>query len=132
MKYLSKQYAIALHQAIFESVPEEQDKILDNFVTLLKQNGDLDKVKEIEEEFHNYERQIRGIKTVQVSTAKALSEAEERNIIKELNEFVGSQVELKKKVDEGLIGGVVIKIGDTLIDGSVKKTLKELKDELTK
>lgn len=132
MKYSPKQYATALHQAIFESEPADQDKILDNFVNVLRLSGDVGRIEEIEKEFYNYEREIRGIKEAQVTSSRALSQTEEKNIIEELNAMIGGRVELKKKVDEGLVGGVVIKVGDTLIDGSVKKTLKDLKEELQK
>ncbi len=130
MRYSAKQYAIALYQAIFETDAKDQEKILTNFVSVLKQNGDLGCVNEIEQEFYGYEREAKGIKIAQVVSARELTLDEERNIIKKLNEFVGSKVELKKKVDEGLVGGVVIKIGDERIDGSVKGTLEHLKSKL--
>ncbi len=132
MKYTSKQYAQALHRAVSESAPAAQDKILDNFVAVLKENGDFSRVDEIQEEFLNYEREARGIKLAEVTTAHTLSGGEEKKIVEDLNKYVRGQVELKKKVDEGLVGGVVIRIGDELIDGSVKKTLRDLKNELIK
>lgn len=132
MRYTAKQYAQALHQAIFESAEADQEKILDNFVAVLKENRDLSRIPEIEQEFFNYEREIRGTKVAEVTSAKGLSKSEETQIIKSLNEYLGVQVELKKKVDEGLVGGVVIKIGDELIDGSVRKNLNNLKEKLIK
>lgn len=105
---------------------------MDNFVSVLKENGDLGKIDEIEREFFNYEREAKGIKVAKVTTAKELSGAEEQWIIKELNDYVGGRVELKKRVDQGLVGGVVIRLGDELIDGSVKKNLKDLKEQLSK
>lgn len=127
-----KQYAVALHQAIFESAPTDQDKILDNFVGILKENGDLSKLDEIEQDFFAYEQQVKHIQVANVISARELTKEEEAKIIKELNEYVGTKVELKKQVDEGLVGGVVIKIGDELIDGSLRRSLKDLKERLTK
>jgi len=132
MRYAPRQYAAALRQAILESSPAAQEKVLDNFAAVLKENGDLTKIDEIETEFLNYEKEAKGIKIADVSTARELSGEQEQQIIKELNEYVGGQVELRKKIDEGLIGGVVIRMGDELIDGSVKKNLKDLKESLTK
>ena len=129
--YTAKQYAAALHQAITESSPKDQDKILDNFVTMLKANGDLGMLDEIETEFWKEDRQGRGVKLAEITTAKPLDREQEAKIINDLNKHVGGQVELKKKVDEGLIGGIVVKIGDEMIDGSVKKVLQELKGKLT-
>lgn len=87
---------------------------------------------EIEGEYYNFEKASKGIKTASVTTAHKLSGSEEQKIIKELNEFIGGKVELKKQVNEGLMGGVIIRIEDQLIDGSVKKQLEELKNELKK
>jgi F-type H+-transporting ATPase subunit delta len=51
--------------------------------------------------------------------------------ISELNALVGKNLELKKKIDESLIGGVTIKVDDTLIDASVKSQLDKLKNTLS-
>ena len=129
-KYTPKQYAEALHLAIHESNPKNQEKILDNFVVVLKSNGDLGLIDDIEDEFLNLYRAQKGIKQAEITTAKPLGRDEEAKLIKDLNEYVGGRVELKKKVDEGLIGGIVVKIGDEVLDGSVKNTLQELKNRL--
>ena len=126
MEFSAKQYAQALHEAVSETKPQEQEKILDNFAQILKHNGDLSKIDEIEKEFLS----LRGIRQVQITSTRAFSEAEEKRIISELNEYVGAKVELRKKVDEGLLGGVVIKVDDELIDGSVRMSLKDLKNKL--
>jgi len=52
-------------------------------------------------------------------------------ILQELNKLVKGHYELKKKIDEQLIGGVVIRIDDQMIDASIKNELEELKEELT-
>ncbi|MDP3740877.1 MAG: ATP synthase F1 subunit delta [bacterium] len=131
MRFTAKQYALALHSAVSEAKPSDQDRILDNFVKLLKENRDLEMIDEIEKEFLDYDRSVHGVKIAQVSTARELSEAEESRIVDELNEHVAAKVELKKKIDKGLIGGVLIKIDDELIDGTVKGNLRDLKNILT-
>ncbi|OGH68660.1 MAG: ATP synthase F1 subunit delta [Candidatus Magasanikbacteria bacterium RIFCSPHIGHO2_01_FULL_47_8] len=130
INYTPKQYAQALHLAISESNPKDQERILDNFVQVLKSNGHLGLLDEIEKEFLRHDREQRGVKQAEITTAKPLSRDEEAKLIHNLNEYVGGKVELKKKVDEGLIGGIMVKIGDELIDGSVKKSLQELKNKL--
>ncbi|KKW23321.1 MAG: ATP synthase subunit delta [Parcubacteria group bacterium GW2011_GWA2_51_12] len=130
MRYTPRQYAAALHQAISGSSPADQDKVLDNFVKILKENGDLKSFEDIEKEFHAYEQESRGITTAQVTTASPLSAEQEKKLVAELNDYVSGKVELRKKVDEGLIGGVVIKIGDELLDASLSTNLDNLKKKL--
>jgi len=54
------------------------------------------------------------------------------NIAKRLTTIIGKPVVLKLKVDPDLIGGIVIKIGDKLIDGSIRSKLDTLKREIGK
>lgn len=132
MTFTPKQYAAALHQAVFESKPSDQEKILENFAMILKENGDLGFFPEIESEFYKYEREAKGIRLAEVTAARELSKTEEQRVIEELNEYVGGKVELKKQIDEGLLGGIVVRLDDELIDGSVKKKLQDLKNTLIK
>jgi F-type H+-transporting ATPase subunit delta len=53
-----------------------------------------------------------------------------KGLIDDLNRIVGSKTEIKQKIDRNLIGGVVLKVDDTLIDGSIKRQLENLKDTL--
>src|SRR3989338_1944284 len=130
MSYTAKQYAAALFQAIHDAGPKDQEKILNNFLEVLQEHNQLVLAPEIEAEFLNYDRESRGVKLAEVASAKPLSREQESQVVKKLNDYVGSDVELKKKLDEGLIGGVVIRVGDEIIDGSVKRTLQELKAKL--
>ena len=124
MKFSSKQYAQALYEAL--QATKDYDKVVDNFVKILAQNGDLSKHAEIEREFKLLEMKEKGIKEVDVTFAK------EHNpkILDQLNSVVGSKMEFKTKIDEGILGGVVIRVDDTLIDASLETQLKNLNSEL--
>jgi F-type H+-transporting ATPase subunit delta len=128
MKITSKQYAEALFDAVSETAPHDHDKVLDNFVKILSQNGDLGKYEEIDTEFRKLKLESQGIKEAEVTVAR---EAEVNNtIIAELNKVVSGKLELKKKIDESIIGGVIVRVDDTLIDASVKNQLNNLNSEL--
>ncbi len=115
-----------------ESVgPKDQDKVLDNFAKILAENNDLRMYETIAEEFHRLELQKKGIKPVEVTTAHPLNQHNEKEIVDELNKLVSGKVEIKKKVDESLIGGVIIQMEDQIIDASVKNHLEQLKKNLT-
>jgi F-type H+-transporting ATPase subunit delta len=138
MKLTSQQYAEALYDAISETAPHDHDKVLDNFVKVLAQNGDLGKYEEIEAEFRKLKLESQGIKEVEITIAR---EAEmNRVILDELNAVVRSHVgdglkpspttEIKTRVDESIIGGVVVRVDDTLIDAGVKNQLNNLNQAL--
>jgi F-type H+-transporting ATPase subunit delta len=130
MKFSPKQYAEALYDSISKVKPSDQDKVLDNFVSVLAANGDLKLYDNIAEEFHKLELKEKGVTQATVTSAKGLNADNEKRIIKELNDLVKGKVELKKKIDENVIGGVVIQLEDTLIDASVKRSLQDLKNNL--
>lgn len=130
MKITSQQYATALFDAISETAPHDHDKVLDNFVRILAQNGDLGKYDDIETEFRKLKLSSQGIQEAEVTVAK---EAEiNQTIIHQLNQVVGGKLEIKKKIDENIIGGVVVRVDDTLIDASVKNQLNNLNQDLKK
>ena len=127
-KITPTQYATALFDAVSETNPKDHDKVLDNFVKVLAQNGDLGKCEEIEKEFHKLKSLSQGIKEAEVTVAK---ESEiNSSLIHTLNEIIGNKVEIKKQINESIIGGVVVRVDDTLIDASVKTQLNNLNREL--
>ena len=130
MKFSAKQYATALFDALAGTATKDHDKVLDNFVNVLAIHNDLKLFDNIAEEFHKMELEAKGQKSVDVTSAKPLDRESEKQLVKELNELLNTKVELKKKVDAGLVGGVVIQMEDTVIDASVKRTLENLKGKL--
>jgi F-type H+-transporting ATPase subunit delta len=128
MKITSQQYATALFDAVTETNPKDHDAVLDNFVKILAQNGDLGKFEEIDKEFRKLKLGSEGIKEAEVTTA---TDAEINNkIIEEINKVVGGKIEIKHKIDKDIIGGVVVRVDDTLIDASVRTQLNNLNKSL--
>lgn len=66
----------------------------------------------------------------EVTTASALPQGYFSELERVLSQVTGKQVVLANKVDPTLLGGVVTRIGDQVIDGSIKSRLSELKEEL--
>lgn len=131
MKFTAKNYALALFEALEGVSHKDQDQILDNFVKVLAENNDLRKFEEVSEEFHKLELDKKGIKPVELTSAHPITKENEHEIIKELNKIIKGDIQLKKKVDEGLVGGVVIRFEDQMLDASVKNNLEQLRKDLT-
>jgi F-type H+-transporting ATPase subunit delta len=130
MKLTAHQYAKTLYESLQDTAPKDYDQILDNFVKALALNNDIGLQEEIFQEFEKLEKGAKGIKIAEVTSAKPLEKHAEKQIIEHLNKMVNAEVELKKKIDEKILGGVVIRLDDTLIDASVKKSLEDLKNNL--
>jgi F-type H+-transporting ATPase subunit delta len=72
----------------------------------------------------------RGIEHVEVITALPLDDGDRKKISSRFEEIVGRKVVIDAKVDPSIVGGIKAKIGDTLIDGSVKGKLGALRKSL--
>jgi F-type H+-transporting ATPase subunit delta len=83
------------------------------------------------ERFGELVRRERGISLAEVRTALPL-EAEQRTAIAErLRTLTGDRIEMNEVVDESLIGGLSVRIGDRLYDASVRSRLERLRARLT-
>jgi len=101
-----------------------------NLAFLLVDKGRLRILPEIIEEFDIRLDAHYGIEKVEVVTALPLGDAEKENIRKSMETLLGKKVILNNKVRADIVGGLIIKIGDRLIDGSVITRLKTLEKEL--
>ena len=131
MKFSAKQYATALIDSLEDTNPKDQEKVLDNFVKVLAEHNDLRLFDQIQQEFHKQDLAKKGITQVEVKSAHPLNKENEKAVIQQLNRIVKGKIELKKELDERLIGGVVIRMEDQEIDASVKNQLEQLKGTLS-
>jgi F-type H+-transporting ATPase subunit delta len=81
----------------------------------------------IVEEFQKLNDTQEGIQRAEVVSAVALSDEQRKEIIATVKKLTGKEAQLQEKINEQLIGGYVLKIGDTQIDTSVKKQLSNLR-----
>ena len=101
-----------------------------NLVDLLVSKGSVDSISDVYTSYTELLDQHLGRQRVEVTTAIALDEAEASRITNFVSELVRREVVLTTKVDESILGGLVIQIGDRLLDGSTKARLDGLKNRL--
>ena len=97
-----------------------------NLIKLMAENGRLKALPEVADQFEVYRAEAEGKIDAEVISAFALSDEQEKSIVATLKIKLGREVTLTTSIDESLIGGVVIKAGDTIIDGSMKSQLESL------
>ena len=102
-----------------------------NLLMILAENRRLNILPAIVHETENYMAKQSGTVPVKIATARKLSAADQKKLATDIKNAVGSDVVMQTYVDESLIGGVVIQIESTLIDGSIKTKLDKLERELT-
>jgi F-type H+-transporting ATPase subunit delta len=70
--------------------------------------------------------------TVELTTARDLSDDEASSIVAQIEKAAGRKVEATRSVDPGLVGGIVLQAGSYRVDASVRGRLERLRQELVK
>lgn len=89
--------------------------------------GRASELNEIVATFLEHAASDRGHEVAEVRSAIELDDATQQRLAAALSEASGKQIEVKVVVDPSVLGGLVTRIGDTVIDGSVRHGLEELK-----
>jgi F-type H+-transporting ATPase subunit delta len=113
-----------------EDALKSADPLVLNLARLLVHRGRTSLAPQIAEAFQELADGERGIAHALVTTAVPLSEGEKSAVATRLGEITGRQVALETQVDEAIIGGLVARIGDKLIDGSTRSRLAALRRRL--
>ena len=97
-----------------------------DFLAIVARNRRLFAVPAMIEAFLAKLAERRGEVTAEITAAQALSKAQQDALTEQLRRVVGSRVAIDVKVDPSLLGGMVVKIGSRMVDGSVKGQLQRL------
>jgi len=98
-----------------------------NLVYLLIAKGKLHMIGDIADEYQRLLNSYRGIEQAEVTTVIPLDDEDKQRLAEYLGAAVGKKVVLKPEVDSRLIGGIVARVGDKLLDGSTRSKLAALK-----
>ncbi|MEG6617356.1 F0F1 ATP synthase subunit delta [Peptococcaceae bacterium 1198_IL3148] len=101
-----------------------------NFLYLIVDRHRETYLNDIVAEFTRLANEARNMVDAEVISAKELSEAHQGELAKVLSRLAGKEVSPEFRVDASIIGGLVVRIGDKVIDGSVKHKLETLKQRL--
>lgn len=101
-----------------------------NFVALLAEQDRLGLLPEIQRQYEQQRAAYERVLEVEVVTAREIPAEAEQTLAERLSRRFERKVEITQRIDAALIGGVVIRAGDTVIDGSVKGRLVRLAEAL--
>ncbi len=101
-----------------------------NFLKLLVQNNRLALAPAIAKIFEEYKAESEGYVDVEVTTAYAFSKEEKQSFTSALEKTLSKKVHMNVTVDKSLIGGVLVRAGDRVIDGSIRGQLQQLAKRL--
>ncbi len=115
---------------VFAKLFDDFQDISKRFIQLLTKNHREMVLPLIAEEFISKLNVIRGIVPMTITSAVKLDETVKATILERINKHIDGSIELTEKIDESLIGGFVVRMGDTRIDASIAHQLNEMKQRL--
>ena len=123
---LSRENQASLMEKLLKKM--KASPLIIKFIGTLAVNGRLNIINNIIEEFLKKLAHHRGELTAEITTAVPISKDINKSIVKEISKLTKTnKIELKEKIDESLIGGLIIRMGSTMIDSSIKTKLSTLK-----
>jgi F-type H+-transporting ATPase subunit delta len=108
----------------------EVDAVMGNFLNLLVQKKRAEILPEIANSYKAMVDEAKNISHGNVISAIELSDELKLNVQTVLEKLTGKKVELTTSVDPSIVGGIIAKVGDLVLDGSIKTQLAGLKDSI--
>ncbi|MFA6973792.1 MAG: ATP synthase F1 subunit delta [Parcubacteria group bacterium] len=133
MKITATQYAKSLYELTDGKSEQEVDGVVASFLKVLIKNRHLKIAKKVMAKFTEISNQEQGLVEAEVTTREKIHTevlTQVRTYIK--NKYKAREVVIKNKIDLNIKGGIVIKVGDEILDGSIAGQLNGLRKALTK
>jgi F-type H+-transporting ATPase subunit delta len=118
--------------AILAELAGDEEPLFTHFLQVVAEKGRAGELEQIAAEFERLMAREEQRLTVELTTARELSDKEAAGILKQIEEAAGRKVEATRKVDPDLVGGIVLRAGSLRVDASVRGRLERLRHELVK
>ena len=124
---------IAAKHAVIEKLTARLglSRIVRNFLFIMADHQRTHLLPEIQQTFEAVIRQRQGVAEAEVSSAAELNASQKTALQQTLERLTGKKVQAKYSLDPGLLGGAVVRVGDTIYDGSVRNRLNEMRARLS-
>jgi F-type H+-transporting ATPase subunit delta len=117
---------------ILADLAGDEEPLFANFLRLVAEKGRAGEIVEIAAEFERLMAKEERRLTVELTTARELTDEEAQEIVAQIEQAAGRKVEATRQVDPGLVGGIVLQAGSYRVDASVRGRLERLRQELVR
>jgi F-type H+-transporting ATPase subunit delta len=116
--------------ALGEMLGDRVSRPVHNLIQMMLKRGRIEELSRVAAEFRRLDDARQGITHATATSATDLTPDEVRALTARLEQSTGGRIALGVEVDPGLLGGLVVRVGDRLIDGSVRGRLERLRNQL--
>ena len=124
------QLEVSAKRRVLAEITRGGQQLLANALQLLLDRGRFGAIEELGQAYDALAIVEEGVVEVEVVSAAELSPETEKKIAARVEEATGRRVELARRVDPSILGGLVLRIGDVIVDGSVKARIRQLRRRL--
>jgi F-type H+-transporting ATPase subunit delta len=118
--------------SILADIAGDDEPLFRNFLLLIAEKGRAGELEDIAHEFERLMAREERRLTVELTTARELTEDEAKAIVAQIEKAAGRTVEATRSVDPDLVGGIVLQAGSYRVDASVRGRLERLRQTLVR
>ena len=133
MKITPKQYAMSLYESVQGKSAKDGGVVVANFFQVLVKNNQTGKLNKIMDQFTKIWNKEKGIVEAKIVSSKKLDNEAMKLLDGYIKKLSGAkEVNVTGEIDEKILGGVVVRFGDQIIDSSLKTKIEDLKEQMVK
>lgn len=131
MKISAKQYAISLFESVKDAPENKLKEIIASFVKIISKNNDIAQIEKIINNFNLIWNKDNAIVDAEVVSAHPLDNKVVNLISSHIIKITGAKdLNLVQRVDKGILGGIVLKYDDKILDASLKTKISDFAQRL--
>jgi F-type H+-transporting ATPase subunit delta len=115
-----------------DTAVEGAEDIVSNFLAVLIENHRMPALFRIRRELDGMWREVNQLLPVQITSAVELDEAVTKQIGDEIGRQTGRTVELTSTVDPDVLGGIIVRVGNSILDASIRTRLERLRKQVAR
>jgi F-type H+-transporting ATPase subunit delta len=128
--FFSPYFSTTEKQQSLSTLLDGADEILINFLSLLIENHRMPVIFRIRQEYERLWDEHNKTLPVQITSAIALDEQTTASLGAAIGERTGRKVTLAARVDPDILGGIVVRIGNSILDASIRNRLEQLRTQV--
>jgi ATP synthase F1 delta subunit len=128
--FFSPYFSTAEQKAGLEQAVSDADPLLENFLAMLVENRRMPVLAATRSRFEELWEQENHRLPVEVTSAIELDEQTVSDIGKRIGEQTGQKIQLTSRVDPDILGGIVLRVGNSILDASIRNRLEQLRKDV--
>ena len=128
--FFSPYFSTQEKEEALERMLSGADERFENFLRLLIENHRMPVIYRVRREFDGLWQEANKLLPVEITSAIELDKATVRTIADKIGEGTGRKVELSTRVDPDILGGIVVRVGNSILDASIRNRLERLRRQV--